>query len=142
MPTERVTTLAGKGLECTVVVSCMRRDVALYESARPRSGKRGRPRTKGKRLPTPAKLSTRLETKDFTELICEFRGRKTTKLVWSTEVLWYRGSPKAMVRLVVRDPTGREPNDFLFTTDLAMSAVEVIAVYVGRWGIKMVYRAT
>ena len=46
-------TLAGAGLPRTQLTSRMRRDAALYEAAPPRTGKRGRPRTKGDRLPTP-----------------------------------------------------------------------------------------
>ena len=36
----------------------MRRDAALYEPAPTRTGRRGRPRTKGDRLPTPTGLAT------------------------------------------------------------------------------------
>ena len=50
-------TLAGAGLPRTRLTSRMRRDAALYQAAPPRTGKRGRPRTKGDRLPTPAQLS-------------------------------------------------------------------------------------
>jgi hypothetical protein len=58
-----------------------------------------------------------------------------------TDVLWHRVSPTAMVRLViVRDPLGHEPDDYFFTTDLTMSAVEVVAIYGGRWGIEIAYR--
>jgi hypothetical protein len=72
---------------------------------------------------------------------CEFRGSKVDKLLWSTDVLWYRVSPTAMVRLViVRDPAGREPDDYFVTTDLTMSAAEVVAIYAGRWGIEIAYR--
>ena len=50
-------TLAGDHLSRTVVVSRMRRDAALYEVPPPRTGKAGRPRKRGARLPTPAKLA-------------------------------------------------------------------------------------
>jgi hypothetical protein len=134
-------TLAGAGLERTAVVSRMRRDAALYLAAPPKTGQRGRPRTKGKRLCTPKVRSTRLRRADFTTAVCEFRGSKVEKLLWSTDVLWHRVSPTALVRLViVRDPLGHEPDDYFFTTDLTMSAVEVVSIYAGRWGIEIAYR--
>ena len=46
-------TLAGRGLPRSTVTSRMRRDAALYEAAPPRTGKRGRPRTKGALLSFP-----------------------------------------------------------------------------------------
>ena len=49
--------LVGADLPRTVVTSRLRRDAALYEPAPPRTGKRGRPRTKGDRLPTPPELA-------------------------------------------------------------------------------------
>jgi hypothetical protein len=134
-------TLAGAGLERTAVVSRMRRDAALYLAAPPKTGQRGRPRTRGKRLCTPKVRSTRLRRTDFTTTVCEFRGHEVDKLVWSTDVLWHRVSPTALVRLViVRDPLGHEPDDYFFTTDLTMSAVEVVSIYAGRWGIEIAYR--
>lgn len=134
-------TLAGAALERTTVVSRMRRDAALYGPAPEKTGKRGRPRTKGTRLATPAQFSKKVKQSDFTEADCEYRGKRTTKLVWSKDVLWYRVSPKAMLRLViVRDPLGHEPDDYFFTTDLTMDAGEVVSVYAGRWSIEICYR--
>ncbi len=134
-------TVAGATIERTTMVSRMRRDAALFGPAPTKTGQRGRPRAKGKRLATPAGFSKRLKRSDFTETDCEYRGKRTTKLLWSKDVLWYRVSPKAMVRLViVRDPAGREPDDYFFTTDLTMAAAEVVSVYAGRWSIEICYR--
>ncbi len=36
-----------------------------------------------------------------------------------------------------RDPTGHEPDDFFFTTDLQMSPQEVVEIYAGRWSIEL-----
>lgn len=113
-------TLAGDHLERTAVVSRMRRDAALYEPAPPRSGKAGRLRKRGARLPTPVELAK--AATGFIEVELDWRGRKLTKLVWSRDVVWYRVCPNALVSLVVvRDPHGHEPDDFFFTTDLSMS---------------------
>jgi DDE superfamily endonuclease len=105
--------LAGDGLPRTTVVSRMRRDAALFGPPPPRTGKRGRPRTKGERLPTPPQLAAR--ARGWKKLDIHWRGRTETKLVWSRPVLWYGVCPHNMVRLVVmRDPARREPDDFFF----------------------------
>src|SRR5205814_10609870 len=50
-------TLAGEHLERIAGVSRMRRDPAIDEAAPARTGQAGRPRKRGARLPTPAKLA-------------------------------------------------------------------------------------
>jgi hypothetical protein len=120
-------TLAGDQLERTVVVSRMRRDAALYEAAPSRTGRAGRPRKRGARLPTPVALAK--AAAGFTEVELDWRGRTVTKLLLSTDVLWYRVCPKDLVRLVVvRDPSGNEPDDFFFCSDLEMSAREIVEI--------------
>ena len=61
-------TLAGRRLPRTTVTSRMRRDAALYEPAPPRTGRRGRPRTKGARLATPAAMAGGLANDAFSAL--------------------------------------------------------------------------
>lgn len=64
-----------------------------------------------------------------------------TKQLWSREVLWYRVCPDVMVRLVVvRDPTGVEPDDFFFTTDVTMTPGEIASIYASRWPIEVIFR--
>jgi hypothetical protein len=131
--------LAGEDLPRTTVVSRMRRDAAIYGPAPARSGRRGRPRQKGERLPAPAKLASR--ARKWATVEVPWRGRTITRQVWSRPVLWYRTCPKAMVLLVVvRDPEGREPDDFFFSTDLAMAPGEVLSLYGDRWAIEVTYR--
>jgi len=131
--------LAGDGLPRTTIVSRMRRDAALFGPPPPRTGKRGRPRTKGERLPTPPQLAAR--ARGFKKLDVDWRGRTETKLVWSRPVLWYGVCPNAMVLLVVvRDPAGREPDDFFFTTDLDMTPAQVVSTYADRWAIEVTFR--
>ena len=132
-------TLAGHGLSRCAVVSRMRSDAALFDPPPPKTGKRGRPRKKGKRLPTPPKLAA--SAKAWQEVELDWRGEKKTRLVWTKDVLWYRVCPEALVRLVVvRDPEGIEHDDYFFTTDLEMAPDEVVEVYAGRWSIELCYR--
>ena len=132
-------TLAGDHLPRTQVVSRMRRDAALFGPPPPPTGRRGRPSKKGKRLGTPVELAKTATGWKTVEV--DWRGTKVIKQLWSREVLWYRVCPDVMVRLViVRDPTGVEPDDFFFTTDLNMAPGEVASIYASRWPIEVIFR--
>ncbi|MGH9267980.1 MAG: IS701 family transposase [Acidimicrobiales bacterium] len=135
--------LAGAELPRTTVVSRMRRDAALFGPKPPPTGRRGRPRQRGERLPTPPEMAAALRRRDLRRVHLEWRGGTATRLVWSRQVLWYGVRPHAMVRLViVRDPAGVEPDDFFFTTDVSMDPADVVSVYGGRWAIECTYRDT
>jgi len=134
--------LAGRDLPRTVVQSRMRRDAALYEAPpKHKKCRRGRPRKKGPRLPKPEKLAQR--RKGWSRVTVEVRGKQKQRLVWVRDVLWYEVCPDRLVRLVIsRDPEGKEPDDFLFTTDLQASAAEVVCSYAGRWSIEDTFKNT
>ena len=134
-------TLIGRGLRNTVITSRLRRDAAIYEAAPPKTGKRGRPKTKGERLATPAKMAEGLAEKDFAAVEFDCRGRTVTSLVWSRRVLWYYVDKTRMVTLVVvRDPDGACPDDFFMTDYPDATATQVVARYVGRWSIEICFR--
>jgi len=126
--------LAGRGLPRTTLTSEIRRDAALYEAAPPRTGRRGRPATKGKRLATPAAMAEELADAAFAKVTVDFRGRDKDLLVWSRPVLWYSVDAKNMVLLViVCDPEARMHDDFFFSTDLDAAPADVASSYAGRW---------
>ncbi|WP_347351363.1 transposase [Intrasporangium sp.] len=133
-----------RDLPSGVQLTCrMRRDAALYQAAPPRTGKRGRPRTKGDRLPTPAQLSKTLPARVFTGEQVDVRGATVTTLVHVTDVLWYAVNKTSLVRLViVRDPDGKQPDDYFFTTDLHAAAASIITRYAARWAIEVCFRDT
>src|SRR5205823_2495803 len=121
-------TLAGQHLPRTTVISPMRRDAAIYDAPPPRSGKKGRPRKKGARLPTPPELVARLTKADWTTADIDWRGRTEARLIWAHSVFWYWVCPQATVLLVVvRDPKGVEPDDYFFATDLAMATATAVS---------------
>ena len=129
----------GADLPRTVVTSRLRRDAALYEPAPPRTGKRGRPRTKGARLPTPPELAA--AATDWVEVDIDQRGTTVTRRVWHRDVLWYRACPRRLVRLVVvRDPTGAQPDHFFVTSAPAADPATIASGYTGRWSIEVTNR--
>jgi hypothetical protein len=134
-------TLAGAGLPRTQITSRMRRDAALYQAAPPRTGRRGRPRTRGDRLPTPAQLSQTVSKRGWSKVAVDVRGHTVHRLVHTRDVLWYRVNKTDLVRLViVRDPDGIEPDDYFFTTDLDATGDHVAARYATRWAIEVCFR--
>ncbi len=133
--------LARRQLPRSTITSRMRRDAAIFEPAPPRTGKRGRPRTRGARLQTPTQMAARLADGDFTPADADWRGRPKNLLVWSMPVLWYSIDHNHQVLLViVRDPAGVMHDDFFFTTDLDANPGGVASLYAGRWSIECVNR--
>jgi hypothetical protein len=132
--------LAGRAMTRTHVISRMRSDAAIYEMPpKRRSGKRGRPRKKGKRLPCPAAMAAhvrRWETVETRE-----RGKTRKRLVYCRPVLWYKVRPDVPVLLVIsRDPEGKEKDDFFVTTDLTLAGAVVISEFANRWPIEDTFR--
>lgn len=135
--------LAGHLPDRATLTCRMRRDAALFGPAPPRTGRRGRPRTRGERLPTPTELATLAGPRQWRRVQVDFRGRTLEWLVLFRDVLWYAVSPKALVRLViVRDPESVEPDDFFFSTDLSADGAEIASRYAGRWAIEVCFRDT
>ncbi len=70
------------------------------------------------------------------------QGKQQKRRVSGQRVLWYETCPDQLGLLVmVRDPAGRQPDDFFFTTDLTATAVAVLERYGGRWTIEETFRA-
>jgi len=132
--------LAGAELPRTHLTSRMRRDAALYELPPPRrKGQRGRTRKKGKRLPPPEQMA-KVKT-GWRKVTVEERGKKKERLLLTREVLWYKVLPGKLVRLVIiRDPQGKQKDDFFFTTDLECAPENIGANYAGRWSIEDTFK--
>ncbi|MCL4521443.1 MAG: transposase [Firmicutes bacterium] len=135
--------LAKRHLPRTALYSRMRRNAALYTEAPARQpGQRGRPRKKGTRLATPEHWAATLPTASWQSASVTIRGQQRTRLVSVHRVLWYETCPDQLVLMVlVRDPSGQQPDDFFFTTDLTATAVAVLEHYGGRWTIEETFRA-
>ena len=132
--------LADADLPRTSVVSRMRRDAALYDRAPDRRpGQHGRPRKKGARLPTPPGLAAASRSQ-WQKVDLRQRGRTVTRLLLSHILLWYGASgTRPLLLVIVRDPAGREPDDF-FSTDLDAAPADVASLYYDRWPIEVTFR--
>jgi len=134
--------LAGRLPPQCQLISRMRRDAALYEMPVQRTKKGpGRPRKKGKRFPTPEGIARKADKWQRVKFDC--RGDIKERLIYTRLVLWYATCPTSQVLLVIiRDPNGKEPDDFFFTTQLDATGQEVAEGYSGRWSIEDTFRNT
>ncbi|MBN2256969.1 MAG: transposase [Anaerolineaceae bacterium] len=134
-------TLAGTSLAKTTIISRIRRDANLYDLPPVRRKKqRGRPRTKGKKLAKPQTMANRV--KNWKTVTFRQRGKTVTRQVYTRVVLWYAVSHTPVLLVICRDPEGKEKDDFFFTTDLSMTAQEVLECYNDRWAIEDTFKNT
>ncbi len=64
------------------------------------------------------------------------------RLVYTRTVFWASVTKKMIQLVISRDPSGREKDDFFFTTDLTMSATDVLTCYGDRWAIEDTFKNT
>jgi hypothetical protein len=113
----------------------MRRDATIYDVLKT-DGKtrRGRPRKKGKKLLKPQQMAGR--TRNFKLVKISEQGKIKKRLVYARKVVWYRVSQQPLLLVISRDPSGKEKDNFFFTTDLNLTEEQVIRGFVGRWSIE------
>jgi hypothetical protein len=124
-------------------ITRLRLDAALYAPAPPRKpGTRGRPRKKGKRLPTLNEVLADPRTSWRRVQVSQWYGRTERELEIATgTALWYHsGLPVVPLRWVlVRDPQGElDPKAFL-CTDLELDPVAILSHFVRRWQVEVTF---
>jgi len=120
------------------LVSRIRRDAAIYQlpSRRRGKGKRGRKPKKGKRLPCPRKMAA-YRKEGFKEIMVYKQGYQVQRLVLGITCLWYHVCRDVPIRMViVRDPSGKEDDDFFFCTDAKVPDEQIVQRYYDRWGVE------
>lgn len=124
------------------MITRLRLDAALDEPVRPAPGKRGRPRKKGKRLPTLEKISQDKHTRWKRLIVQEWYGEKKRNLeITSNTAIWYHnGQPPLPIRWVlVRDPKKVFKTQALLCTDLTISPERILQWFVRRWQIEVTF---
>ena len=114
------------------------RTAVLYGLAPPRTGRRGRPRTKGERLGTPADLARQATW--TTRRVVTYHGRTDIKHIATVRCLWY-GSfrTQAVTVVLVRDEATTSGYDLaLITTDdtAAAGPARIVSRYAMRWSVE------
>ena len=120
-------------------LSRLRSNAVLYALPPARQPhQRGATRKKGARLP---KLEALANQACFERRYVRRYGKKQLVLLHSFVCLWYRVAQSRPVRVViVRDPSGQEPDDYFFSTDVSLSPVQIAEHCAARWGIEELIR--
>ena len=133
--------LARRGVIC---ITRLRLDAALYEPAPPRlPGTVGRPRTKGKRLPTLAAVTTEATTSWQRVTVPGWygEGERVVEIHSATAVWRHSGMPILPIRWVLlRDPQGRFDPQALLCTDPARDPLQIVRWFVQRWQLEVTFR--
>ena len=129
--------------QMATVMTRLRLDAALYKPAKPpERGQMGRPRKKGKRLATLAQVVSDGETVWQRATMKRWYGQGPREIEWvSKTALWYHaGKPVVPIRWVlIRDPQGDFETQALLSTDLDLSALEIISDFVQRWQLEVTF---
>lgn len=124
------------------LVSKLCPDANLFTPPPPYAGN-GRPRVKGDRLPKPRQAVAGLSRRSRTRLTVGWYGGGNRRVAVVTGTgHWYKaGRGLVPLRWVfVEDRTGTHRDEYLFTTDPALTPAAVVALYCGRWGIEATFQ--
>jgi hypothetical protein len=113
-------------------------DAALFEPADKYAGK-GRPRTRGRRLPSPQELAD--DPDGWTVRSITFYGRAVKLMLKTRRCLWYTVTGTRIITVVVvRDPRRRYDDRAFFATDRALSAADILTAFCRRWAQEVLFR--
>jgi hypothetical protein len=125
------------------VITRLRLDAALDEPAPPRHPRHnGRPRQKGKRLPTLEQVLSDSAPHWTTVTIAHGYGGKAqhVQLASDTAVWYHSGKPGVPIRWVlVRDPAGRFAPQALLATNQRLTPVHIRTYFVRRWHMEVTF---
>jgi hypothetical protein len=125
-----------RGLPAAVTwTTRLRSNAALYELAPPRTGQRGRPKTKGAKLPA---LTTLAKQTTFSPLSVNRYGLNATVQVAVIRCLWYGVfGPQQVQVILVRDKAKTGYDVALVSTDLSAKPAQIVERYAARWSIEV-----
>lgn len=126
--------------EPVMFVTRLRMDAALYKPAPPYAGM-GRPRKKGKRLPTPQAYVEAADTPWTTVKTRWYDGQiREMELASDTAVWFHYGKTPVPIRWVlVRDPHGEYETTCLLCTDPTVAPLQVVEWFVMRWQVEVTF---
>jgi hypothetical protein len=123
----------------TKLISRMNMKAALYEPAG-KPAKRGRRRKKGDRLPSPLQRAQNKKAK-WIKTTATLYGKQVKLWYQTLDALWYPSAGQQLLRIVVvRDPSGRRRDDCFFSTDLTLTATQILEVFSRRWPLEVCFR--
>lgn len=124
------------------MIARFRLDAALYEPVVKTVGKRGRPRKKGKRLPTLESLLENDKTIWQRLVVQEWYGEKKREIeICSDTAVWYHNGmdPLPIRWVLIRDPKKKFKSQALLCTNLEISPEQIIKWFVRRWQVEVTF---
>jgi hypothetical protein len=130
--------------EPVTMITRLRLDAALYDPAPERTpGQTGRPRLKGKRLPTLQQVLRDTTTVWTAVTMANWyrEPERVVEVVSATAVWYHTGMPPVPIRWVlIRDPQNKFRPQALLSTDLALSPAQVVTAFVHRWQVEVTFQ--
>lgn len=123
------------------VITRLRLDAALYKPAPPPTGKAGRPRKKGKRLPTLQVILEDDQTEWRPVQVRWYDGQIRQMEMTSQTAVWYHSgmAPVAIRWVLVRDPQDEYETIALLSTTLELDPIQIINWFVQRWQVEVTF---
>jgi hypothetical protein len=126
------------------LITRLRLDAALYEPAPERPpGQTGRPRLKGKRVPTLPTLWRDPTTAWSTVTIAKWdhESERAVEVCSATAVWYHTGMPPVPLRWVlIRDPQHKFRPQALLSTDLNLAPPQIVTAFVQRWQVEVTFQ--
>src|SRR6266545_461963 len=130
-----------QGLPTQVTVTArLRSDAALHQLPPPPTGRPGRPRVKGDRLPALIMLAAMTRYR-WTPLTVRCYGKLEHQEALAIGCLWYGALKGQPVQVVLSRPVG-SPDGYqlaLVTTDLTATPAQIIERYADRWPVETTF---
>ena len=126
------------------LVSRFHSDASLYElppTVQPNAQKKGRPRVKGSKLPTPGEAVAKARHRQRATVDWYGGSSRKVELVHG-DGQWYRsGEGLVPVRWVyTHDLQGTHRDDYFYTTDPSLDPAQIVSWFTGRWPIETTFQ--
>ena len=125
-----------------ILISKLRLDASLYDAPPPpRKGKRGRNPKKGNKQRSLLQRIADPSTSWSTIKPLWYDGKRHTLQMFSGVSLWYRSGfdPVEIKWVVIRDPKGKLRTEAFFSTNITVTAQQIICWYILRWNIEVTF---
>jgi hypothetical protein len=129
--------------EPVTMITRLRLAAALYDPAPERTpGQTGRPRLKGKRLPTLQHVLRDATTSWTAVMVTGWyrEPQRTIEVVSATAVWYHTGMPPVPIRWgLIRDPRNKFRPQALLSTELNLSPAQIVTAFVHRWQVEVTF---
>jgi len=122
------------------LVSRFHGDANLYAPAPKRKARMGRPRIKGRKLPTPQEVVVHRQLTEAT--VSWYGGSDRRVQLTSGTGQWYKGGEGLVpIRWVfVHDIQGTHRDEYFYTTDTSLSGGQIASWFTSRWPIETTFQ--